>query len=131
MYYKDQEFEVVDNCLEIRDIKNLNLSKIEGLDNLPDLKELYLQYNDIVEIENLDNLLCLEDLYLAHNNISKITGLDCLENLKYLNLSHNKISKINPKIQPPNGYNYKLGLKIRIWNLFGTWNLDLVTYTSW
>jgi protein phosphatase 1 regulatory subunit 7 len=52
------------------------LTKIEGLETLVNLKELYLSQNFIEKIENLQNLKQLEILDLAHNRIEKLENLE-------------------------------------------------------
>lgn len=86
----------------------LNLSKNKFSDivifnekeNLINLKELNLSYNNITKIQSLINckFLNLENLNLSHNEIDDIS---CLENTKYFNklqkldLSFNKIKKLD------------------------------------
>lgn len=71
-----------------------NISKIENLENLINLKSLNLSSNQITRIENIENLLQLQTLNLSSNQISKIETIESLINLKDLNLSSNQISKI-------------------------------------
>lgn len=66
---------------------------MENLD-LPNLRILSLQSNRITKIENLDALVHLEELYLSENGLTKLEGLDKLSNLKVLDLSLNMIEKI-------------------------------------
>lgn len=69
------------------------IRKIENLD-LPNLKILSLQSNRITKIENLDSLTNLEELYLSENGLTKMEGLNNLFNLKVLDLSLNMIENI-------------------------------------
>ncbi len=92
----------------IRDLKNIEnlgeleglnlggneISDIEGLDSLVNLKLLWLSSNNIVEIKGIKNLKKLEDLSLSFNEISRIEGLETLIHLKKLNLKSNFIKKI-------------------------------------
>lgn len=55
---------------------------------------LSLQSNRITKIENLDFLVNLRELYLSENGITKIQGLENLSKLKFLDLSSNQIEKI-------------------------------------
>ncbi|MFV0288592.1 MAG: leucine-rich repeat domain-containing protein [Mycoplasmatales bacterium] len=71
-----------------------NILKIESLENLRNLKILYLPGNKIKEIKNVDNLINLRKLDLSNNNILKIEGLNNLSKLEELNLHSNNISKI-------------------------------------
>lgn len=70
------------------------IRRIEGLDALVNLKELWLGKNKIAQIENLDNLKQLTILSLQSNRIIKVENLDKLENLEQLLLSHNGIEKL-------------------------------------
>lgn len=70
------------------------IRRIEGLDALVNLKELWLGKNKITRIENLDNLKQLTILSLQSNRITKIENLEKLENLEQLLLSHNGIERL-------------------------------------
>ena len=70
------------------------VSKIEGLDSLINLKELSLDGNQVSKIEGLDGLISLSVLYLGSNQISKIEGLDRLSSLSALFIKNNHISRI-------------------------------------
>jgi len=61
-----------------------DICDIEGLNQLPDLKILYLHNNKITRIFGLDHLTGLEELHLGSNKITKIEGLDRLNFLKRL-----------------------------------------------
>ncbi|KAI9626203.1 hypothetical protein H4Q26_015954, partial [Puccinia striiformis f. sp. tritici PST-130] len=87
--------------LEELDLYDNQISKIEGLHQLPNLKTLDFSFNLIRKIENLDSLESLSTLYLIQNNlelgsnrIRHITNLSCLINLTELWLGRNKISKL-------------------------------------
>ena len=70
------------------------IRKLEGLERLTSLTELYLSGNQISKLEGLDHLTSLTTLFLSHNQISKLEGLDGLTSLTVLDLSHNQISKL-------------------------------------
>ena len=70
------------------------ITKIEGLEGLPNLKILILSDNAIAKIENLDNLSKLESLNMYSCVISVIENLENLTELKYLDLSRNYITTI-------------------------------------
>ncbi|MFX0102149.1 MAG: leucine-rich repeat domain-containing protein [Candidatus Hodarchaeota archaeon] len=86
------------------------ISEIKGLDNLKNLRELYIGGHNIREIKGLENLTKLEILDLSSqlseidshraqikrlkHSFREIKGLDNLVNLKVLNLSNNGISKM-------------------------------------
>lgn len=63
--------------------------KIEGLDALVNLEELYLGKNKITKLEGLKNLRKLTILSLQSNRITKLEDLDTLTELDQLYLSHN------------------------------------------
>ncbi|XP_027702783.1 LOW QUALITY PROTEIN: leucine-rich repeat and coiled-coil domain-containing protein 1-like [Vombatus ursinus] len=68
-----------------------NISKIEGLCHLLNLRHLDLSSNQISQIEGLNTLTNLCTLNLACNFITKVEGLEKLLNLTRLNLSYNHI----------------------------------------
>ena len=78
--------------LRQKDIKDI--SEIEELDKVTELKALYLEKNQIAEIKGLDNLKELTTLNLAENQISEIKGLASLGRLQYLDLRLNYIKEI-------------------------------------
>ena len=45
------------------------------------MKCYFVQSNRLIKIENLDGLVNLEQLYLSHNGIEAIEGLDKLVNI--------------------------------------------------
>jgi len=85
---------VINYNLNLRNCEIEDISDIEGLDSLKDLKELDLSYNKILEIKGLDNLKDLEFLGLNDNQINEIKGLKDLQNLKTLFLQDNQINEI-------------------------------------
>ena len=58
------------------------------------LRKLDLSYNRIKKIEGLQELVTLEELYMCENRISVIEGLDTLVHLKVLELGGNSIREI-------------------------------------
>mmetsp|Transcript_31026 Transcript_31026/g.81154 ORF Transcript_31026/g.81154 Transcript_31026/m.81154 type:complete len:456 (-) Transcript_31026:153-1520(-) len=64
----------------------------EGM--LSTLEEIALHQLDIDKIETLNNCRCLKIVYLQHNLITKIEGLYKLKHLDYLNLALNLITKV-------------------------------------
>ncbi len=78
----------------ILDLRENNITKIENLDHLINLRVLLLNNNRITKIEGLDNLINLQELNLNINKITKIEKLDYLINLKNLDLSCNYIINI-------------------------------------
>ena len=64
----------------------------EGM--LSTLEEIALHQLDIDKIEVLNNCRCLKIVYLQHNLIKKIENLHKLKHLDYLNLALNNITRI-------------------------------------
>ncbi|HEC40686.1 MAG TPA: leucine-rich repeat domain-containing protein, partial [bacterium] len=58
-----------------------------GLDTLKELRELYLDGNQLTEIAGLENCVELEHIDFRYNKISKISGLGTLDKLEWLYLS--------------------------------------------
>ncbi|MCE8192480.1 leucine-rich repeat protein [Porphyromonas gingivalis] len=81
-------------ALKILDLSYNQISKLEGLDGLTSLTELYLWGNQISKLEGLDHLTSLTGLNLSGNQISKLEGLDHLTSLTWLDLSDNQIAKL-------------------------------------
>jgi len=48
----------------------------KNLATFSSLKILSIQSNRITKMENLEGLTALEELYLSHNGLTKIEGLD-------------------------------------------------------
>ena len=83
--------------LEIEEI-NLEYSNIteiekDAFSSFKNLKELYLNNNQITKIEGLENLINLKTLYLDNNQITKIVRLKNLIKLKNLYIYNNKLNK--------------------------------------
>ncbi len=58
------------------------------------MRILSIQSNRIVKLENLDNLINLEELYMSDNGLTKIEGIEKLAKLRVFDLSNNKIEHI-------------------------------------
>lgn len=67
------------------------IRRIHGIEYLVNLRELYLDVNEIEDIKPLKNLVYLEKLGLSNNKIKNIEPLQGMK-LKYLGLSNNNIS---------------------------------------
>uniref|UniRef100_A0A8D0GGM6 Dynein regulatory complex subunit 3 n=1 Tax=Sphenodon punctatus TaxID=8508 RepID=A0A8D0GGM6_SPHPU len=85
--------------IDFKDVKELqldfrNILKIDNLWQFVNLTKLQLDNNIIEKIEALDNLIHLIWLDLSFNNIEVIEGLDALVKLQDLSLYNNRISKI-------------------------------------
>lgn len=71
------------------------IQDISGIENLTNLKKLYLNDNQIKDVSVLKGLVNLETVDLGYNEISDISLLKDLTNLKQLNLGNNKVSDIS------------------------------------
>ncbi|KAF7262076.1 hypothetical protein EG68_00644 [Paragonimus skrjabini miyazakii] len=69
------------------------IARVEGID-FATVKELTLNFQNILRIGNLDEFRNLTKLQLDNNLIEKIENLDRLVNLTWLDLSFNRIEKI-------------------------------------
>lgn len=85
---------MINGRLNMRKCRIEDISEIEGLNLLKDLKRLDLSYNQISEIKGLEDLENLEFLGLINNRISEIKGLEKLKNLITLFLQDNQITEI-------------------------------------
>jgi internalin A len=82
-------------ALEKLDLSSNQITKIQNLDSLVNLRFLNLNSNQIPEIEDLDNLEQLRFLYLKGNSIPRLSNLKNLYNLVDLDVSQNGIIEIN------------------------------------
>jgi len=80
--------------LEVLDLDSNEISKINGLEKLGDLKMLSLDSNQISDINGLEKLNALTTLLFSYNQISEIKGLEKLNALTELYFSSNQISEI-------------------------------------
>lgn len=79
-------------------LDNNIIVKIQGLDNLVNLKWLDLSFNLIEKIEGLDKCTELTDLSLFKNNIKVLDGLDYLVKLNVLSIGSNQLSDLEKTI---------------------------------
>ena len=82
---KDKNAEIID----LSEQKITDISELEGLKDLPNLKDLSLHRNQIEEIKGLEALTSLEVLRLDENHIKSIKGVEAITNLKFLSLGGN------------------------------------------
>ena len=76
--------------LQILSLQSAGISKIENLQGLDKVKELYLSENRIEKMENLEGVPNVRVLDLSSNRIEEVEGLG--NNLEELWMSSNKIS---------------------------------------
>jgi Leucine-rich repeat (LRR) protein len=70
------------------------IHSLNELENNTDLFELNLFENQIRSLKELQNLIKLKSLYLASNQIESLEGLENLKQLKFLDLTSNRIKFI-------------------------------------
>ncbi|NVM38504.1 MAG: leucine-rich repeat protein [Candidatus Lokiarchaeota archaeon] len=92
--YRNKIYKVKRGKLILRNKGINDLSELEGLETLTDLKSLQLPKNNIREIKSLEHLKQLVTLDLSYNQIEEIKNLGRLVRLKTLNLNNNKINEI-------------------------------------
>ena len=80
--------------LQILRLDRMNISIIDDIECLTEVKQAYFQHNVISKIEGFDFMLSLTVLDLSYNNISVIENISDLP-LEVLNLSYNKIHRID------------------------------------
>uniref|UniRef100_A0A2K6FYV7 Leucine-rich repeat and coiled-coil domain-containing protein 1 n=2 Tax=Propithecus coquereli TaxID=379532 RepID=A0A2K6FYV7_PROCO len=97
----------LDSTLHAINLHCNNISKIEAIDHIWNLRHLDLSSNQISQIEGLNTLTKLRTLNLSCNLITRIEGLEELINLTRLNLSYNHISDLSGLI-PLHGIKHKL-----------------------
>ena len=78
--------------LNFTDKKLTELPK--GLENLTQLKVLWLFDNQLTDVKGLEKLTKLEVLYLSGNQLTDVTGLENLTQLTYLTLGANKLTEV-------------------------------------
>lgn len=92
--YQGVVYKVHNAALVLRDKAIKDITEIEGLDKLSELRFLNLSQNQIIEIKGLENLRNLKELYLNHNQIKEINGLENVILLRHLELNNNQITEI-------------------------------------
>ena len=78
--------------LKFLEFIDTGITRIENLDGLVKLEEIWLGGAPLTRIENLDTLVNLNVLDLDSTNVSRIENLDTLVNLKTLGLDGTKVS---------------------------------------
>lgn len=91
--------------IENQSVKMLpNLERIYGQGNLftaipymelPKLRNLSLNSNQITAIEHISHLHSLDTLILRNNNITQISGLEGLKKLRWLDISENQLTQVS------------------------------------
>ena len=97
--FSDNQISTIENLDTLINLKyllfiNNQISVIENLDTLVNLEGLDLTGNQISVIENLDTLVNLFEIFLDNNQITVLEKLNTLVNLNQLNLTNNLIDTI-------------------------------------
>ncbi|CAG9310144.1 unnamed protein product [Blepharisma stoltei] len=95
--------EVLDNMSFLSSFENIRsltlvalmIEKIEGLNHMQFLEEVWLDQNFISKIEGLEFSVNLKRLHISNNKIEIIEGLENCENLEVLWLNENKIDSLD------------------------------------
>lgn len=97
----DRNISRISGLTDVPVINKLNISfnrlleSLDGIEQLPQLKELWSFACSIRDLSGLPSLTKLEILFLQHNRINSIYGMfQTLNKLKELRLDHNRIAKI-------------------------------------
>ncbi len=79
------------NCRYVFYLQNNRISKIEGLEALTNMEELYISFNLISKVEGLSTLTKLHTLDLSNNQIATIEGIATLTELEEFWFNDNKV----------------------------------------
>ncbi|KAJ1341956.1 hypothetical protein BSLG_003456 [Batrachochytrium salamandrivorans] len=103
LYFVANKLSVIENLDRLTCLTNLELganrirsnrlTKIEGLEGLRNLEELYLSHNAIERIEGLEHNTKLTTVDVSSNRISELEGIAHLMELEELWASNNQLSK--------------------------------------
>lgn len=74
---------------------NKGIQHLDGIEELSELKTLFVSFNEISDITPVGELSKLKTLYVNGNNIQDISALSDLENLNALGLQYNDIQDIS------------------------------------
>src|SRR3954463_4795718 len=76
--------------------KGKGIKDLAGLEKCPNLAELYLEKNEIVDLKPLAGLTNIQSLVLTNNKIKDVTPLANLKALQLVDLTNNEVEKIDP-----------------------------------
>ncbi|XP_053476171.1 leucine-rich repeat-containing protein 9 isoform X2 [Ictalurus furcatus] len=96
-----REIQGLEDCPLLRElwVAECQLTEISGLQECVQLQKLFLYDNKISEMSELESLTNLSVLWLNNNLIAEIKGLSTLENLMELNLADNLITTIGKSLE--------------------------------
>lgn len=87
--------------LKAIDLTGQQITDLDFLSDLPDVRDLFLANNSITDLSPLSGLQNLQYAALYNNAIQDISALSGLRNLKDLNLTGNKIDDMSPLASCP------------------------------
>lgn len=90
------EIDNSDEALRIVGTRGMKVTKIGGLEEMTNLKELVLRSNLLGSMEGVETLTLLEKLELYDNHVPKLLGLENMSNLLILDMSFNNIRDLSP-----------------------------------
>ncbi|KAF4089841.1 hypothetical protein AMELA_G00042860 [Ameiurus melas] len=95
------EIQGLEDCPLLRElwVAECQLTEISGLQECVQLQKLFLYDNKISEMSELESLRNLSVLWLNNNLIAEIKGLSTLQNLMELNLADNLITTIGKSLE--------------------------------
>ena len=82
------------NGLEKLEARGFGIRDLTGLEHAENLKQLYLNNNQISNLSPISDLQRLRRLSLNKNNVSDVSGLSGLTTLQWLRLNDNRISTV-------------------------------------
>jgi hypothetical protein len=80
-----------DQIIEL-DCSLKNLTSLEGIEKLINLRYLYCYRNNLTNLNEMKNLINLKELHCSFNNLTNLNGIENLTNLKYLRCDNNNFS---------------------------------------
>ena len=89
------QYSVESKALVLQNKGIKNLSEIDGLDKLVNLKKLDLSNNQISSMKGLESLVNLKVLKLSYNQIQKIEHISSLNKLQILLLDNNQLKEFH------------------------------------
>jgi hypothetical protein len=80
--------------LKILDCWNNQLTSLEGIENLVNLEALSCSNNQLTSLEGIENLINLEKLWCSNNQLTSLDGIENLVNLEKLWCSNNQLTSL-------------------------------------
>ena len=74
---------------------NKQLTNLEGIENLVNLKVFSCSNNQLTSLEGIENLVNLTDLYCYGNQLTSLDGIENLVNLRRLSCSYNQLTNLD------------------------------------